>query len=178
MKEVFRYGFILGAVCFISATMLAVTNAITEPKIKLQKEEEESAAPKEVMPEAVSFKAQSDGGKVSYYSVYDEKNILKGFVLKSAGTGYSSNIEVLTGLTTGLMITSIKILSQSETPGLGTRIMSPVFKEQFRGKGPDDLGEVDAITGATISSSAVINSIKGKIAELKERLLEEAGSGR
>ena len=172
MRETIKYGFILGLICFLASSVLAIVNGITEPKIELQKKQEESLALKEVMPDSTSFKPVFQDDKIIYYLAYDN-NKLSGFVVKSQNKGYASDIEVLAGLNTNLEITEIKILSQNETPGLGNRIIEPSFLGQFKGKNLETFGEVQAITGATISSSAVINAVKTKISELKERLLSQ-----
>ena len=76
----------------------------------------------------------------------------------------------MVGMDTNGIITHIKILSQDETPGLGAKIVEvangesePWFQRQFSGKKASDLDHaVDAITGATITSKAVIDSIQQK----------------
>lgn len=178
MKQMARYGVILGTICFLASSVLAVVNSITEPQIALQKEKDENVALKEVMPEALTFKPQLKDGKLLYYTAYDNANRLNGFVVKSEGKGYSSTIEVMAGLNLNLEIVNIKILSQAETPGLGTRITEPAFLGQFKGRNSETLARVDSITGATISSTTVINSVKNKISELKDQLLKEVRNAR
>ena len=178
MKEMLKYGFILGLICFLASAVLSVVNAVTEPQIKLQKETEENLALKEVMPEALNFKPKLEGEKVIYYTAYNNVGEINGFIVKAEGKGYSFVIEAMAGLNPKLEITNVKILSQNETPGLGNRIMKDSFLSQFKGKGLDSFNQVQAITGATISSRAVINSIGNKISELKNQLLEELQHGR
>ncbi len=178
MKEMIRFGFILGFICFLASGVLAVVNNVTAPKINEQKNLEEKAGLKEVLPAAAAFKPHKQGETTDYYTAYDPSNKLIGFVLKTQTKGYSSTIEALTGLNLNLEITNIKILSQNETPGLGTRITEPAFIGQFTGKSLATFDQVQAITGATISSGGVINSIKTKITELNEQLSGEIKSAR
>lgn len=178
MKEMLKYGFILGLICLLASGILSVVNAVTEPKIKLQKEAAENLALKEVMPEGVSFKPRLEGEKVIYYTALDSAGKINGFIVKAEGKGYSSVVEAMAGLSPNLEITNVKILSQNETPGLGNRIMKVSFLAQFKGKGVDTFNQVQAITGATISSRAVINSLNNKISELKGRLQKEIQNGR
>ena len=178
MKETVKYGFILGLICFLASSVLAVVNGITEPKIKEQKAKEEGLALREALPQAQSFTPRYQDDKITYYYSYDNNNKLNGFVISSKAKGYSSDIETVAGLSLNLEIVGIKILSQSETPGLGNRIIEPAFLGQFQGKGLGTFNEVQAITGATISSGAVINSIKSKISELREELLQEEKNAR
>lgn len=178
MKETIRYGFVLGLICFLASGVLAVVNGLTEPKIELNKVEKEEAALKEVLPKAIKFIANKEEGGADYYLAYDEKNSLVGVAIKSSSKGYSSIIESLAGLDKNLEIVSIKILSQNETPGLGSRVSEESFLSQFIGKKLDSLWQVQAITGATISSTAVINSVNNKIEELAGVLLKEFNSAR
>lgn len=173
MKEMVRYGLILGIICFVSSGILAVVNAVTEPRIEIEKKKEERLALKEVMPDSGNFEEVFKGGELLYYKAYDNAGHLNGFVVKSETKGYSSTIEAMTGLGLNLEITNVKILSQNETPGLGTRVTEPEFLEQFKGKDLASFSKVDTITGATISSSAVIKAVQNKIAELKDSLLKE-----
>ena len=178
MKETFKYALILGLICFLASSVLAVVNSLTEPIIKAQKEKEESLALKELLPQAAVFKPYyDDEEKMLFYRGYDRNNQLDGFVLKPGQRGYSSDIEVLVSLDLNLKIINIKILSQNETPALGTRILEIPFLGQFKNKSLESLREVQAISGATISSAAVINSVKKKILELQNRLEEEMKSG-
>ncbi len=170
MKEIVKYGFTLGLICFISSSVLVAVHAVTAPKISQAREKGEQAALKEALPDCVDFKACMEDGKISYYRGVDSSGNLKGFVVISSGKGYSSDIQVMAGLNTNLEIINVKILSQDETPGLGSRVTSPEFLGQFKGKVADNFEGVQAISGATISSNAVIKPLKEKIANLKEKL--------
>lgn len=170
MKEIIRYGFILGLICFLSSGVLVVVHTVTAAKISDTREKEAQADLKEVLPQCVDFKARIEDNEISYYAGYDTSGNLKGFAVKSEGKGYSSKVEVMAGLNTNLEIINVKILSQNETPGLGTKITLPDFLQRFQGKKADSLDDVAAISGATISSKAVIKPLKEKIAGLKEKL--------
>jgi len=119
-----------------------------------------------------------------------------GYSFKAFGKGYSSTIETIVGVDTSGRICEIEITSQQETPGLGAKVVEvasqntlwavlrgnavdesdvePWFEEQFNGEGSDGLVVVKsssqdgilAITGATISSDAVTNSIRDGLAML------------
>ena len=178
MREIIKYGLILGLICFLASSVLAIVNNITEPIIKLQKENQESSALKEVMAESISFKPHYQDEKIMYWTAFDSNNSLNGLVLKCQAKGFSSTIEILAGLNLHLEITNIKIISQNETPNLGTRILEASFLGQFRAKNLDSLSQVQAITGATISSRALINALKLRLFELKEQLTQELANAR
>jgi Na+-translocating ferredoxin:NAD+ oxidoreductase subunit G len=170
MKEMARYGFILALICLVAAGLLAAVNALTGPKILAAAAAEEQASLIQVMPGAAKFSAviQPSDEKVLYYKAFDRQDKLIGFVFKAAGKGYSSVIEALAGMFLDGQISAIKIISLNETPGLGMRVTEEQFTGQFKGQDSRDLSGVSAITGATISSRAVMNSVMQKAKEIRE----------
>ena len=170
MKEMARYGFILALICVVAAGLLATVNKLTGPRILAVALSEEQAALKEVMPLAVKFSAvkSATDEKVLYYKATDDQGKLIGFVFKASGKGYSSVIETLAGIFPDGKISAIKIISLNETPGLGMRITEDKFTGQFNHQNSSELSGVEAITGATISSRAVMDSVIKKAQELKE----------
>lgn len=77
-------------------------------------------------------------------------------------------MELIVGFYIDGTIKNFKVIDHKETPGLGSKVNEPRFKEQFNGFNPSkhkfkvkqDGGEIDAVTAATISSRAVINAIQ------------------
>jgi len=165
MKEMIRYGLVLAIICIVAAGLLAGVNSLTKDKILQQAQAEEEASLKEVMPAGASFEAIKSGSEILYYKAYDESKKYIGIAFKASGKGYSSIIETMVGMLKDGTITAIKVLSQNETPGLGARVSEPDFTSQFTDK--KDLSEVEAITGATISSRAVMDSVEKKAEEIK-----------
>ena len=126
---------------------------------------------KEVLPEAVRFEpAESD---TLYFKAYDKDNQLLGACFTVQARGYSGAIETLAGMYINGTIAAIKVVEQNETPGVGGRIAESAFAGQFMNK--NNLDGVHAITGATISSKAVIDSVKEKAAKIKV-LLQQGSS--
>ena len=171
MREIVRYGFTLALICIIAGGLLAGVNILTRSKIIAQAQAEEEAGLKEVMPQAAHFEAVKSGDEVLYYKAHDLEGKLIGVAFKASGKGYSSTIEVMAGMLKDGTITAIKVLSQNETPGLGSRVAEPEFTGQF--KDILDTSSVQAITGATISSRAVINSVQKKAQEIKSLIKDE-----
>ncbi len=128
-------------------------------------------------------------GKLMRYSVYQAKKEgnLAGWVVKAAGAGYADKIEVLIGFDPDIQtVTGLFVLDQKETPGLGNKIVSQEWRSQFIGKstaqplasvkgGAKAGNEIDAITGATISSIAVTDIINAVAADLRDPLRAKAG---
>jgi Na+-transporting NADH:ubiquinone oxidoreductase subunit C len=118
---------------------------------------------------------RTNGEDVSYYRVIGEGSQAGGFVLPAVGPGLWGEIAAVVGFEQDLSrLTGVDFTKQNETPGLGARISEEWFRLQFRGKtGPfsrvaegtesDNPREFDAITGATITSTAVQNILNDTI---------------
>ncbi|MGQ9464913.1 MAG: FMN-binding protein [bacterium] len=104
------------------------------------------------------------------YQAFDSTKKLQGIVFKVWSKGYGGVIPITVGVGTDLRITKIyiggKIEGFKETEGIGSKVRSNTFTDQFIGKDisqislQEDGGRIDAITGATISSRAVCEGIK------------------
>ncbi len=125
------------------------------------------------MPLAESFEEidfSSDGIKMVFKGL-DEGKVV-GLILLTEKAGFQSFIKALIGIDLSTKeITNVKILEHLETPGLGARIDENIFLTQFQSQ-PLTEQKIDAITGATISSKAVIDSVKESTNEIL-RLIEE-----
>ena len=158
MNAIAKMVLVLTVICVLSALALAVVYDLTKEKIAENKESELTTKINSLFGKAVKTEpCNCTGGHiVASFDVYDENNewLGKAFVIEYPG--YQGNIGILVG-TTGTEIIGIDILSHTETPGLGARIEEDSFKSQFKNKKTLDF---DTITGATISSTAVINAVK------------------
>lgn len=121
---------------------------------------------KEVFPQAAKFIPVRSKEVILYYKAYSQGGRLLGAVFKAAQKGYSGEIETLAGVEKDGTITAIKVLSNNETPGSGSRVSEPAFTDQFKRRGIGSLDTVEAVTGATISSKAVVDSVKKKAEEI------------
>lgn len=188
MKETIRLPLILSLTTIIAAGALALVNNTTKPKIEAQKQRELQESLAEALPDAadgVLVPVRNKNGEIEYYIGYADKDTtqLVGYITTAYGRGYSSTIVTLVGVDTTGTIRGLKILFQQETPGLGAKIQEirygeskPWFQVQFINKNyaklavDKDGGEIKSITGATISSRAVTNSVKKAIEELGKKI--------
>ncbi len=143
----------------------------------------------EVVPRQVIVK-KADRAK--FYIVYEARyqGDLRGWVVKTKGQGYADTIELLLGLSADLStITGLFVLDQKETPGLGNKITTDEWRGQFldapAGRslvvvktGASRPGEIDAVTGATISSKSVTAMINTAIGDLREPLSADPPSAK
>jgi len=127
-------------------------------------------------------------GNTKYYNYYKAKyedSNLAGWVVKSSAQGYADKVELLVGFDPDIKkITGLFILDQKETPGLGNKIVDESWRSQFIGKavnkklkvvktGKKDPYDIDAISGATISSVCVTNIINKTVADLENELKKQ-----
>jgi Na+-translocating ferredoxin:NAD+ oxidoreductase subunit G len=165
MGRIIKLGLTLAIFCVISAGMLAYVFMMTGPLIEANAKASFDGSLREVLPGAEGFKPVpgAAGAKSEIYEGVAAGNVV-GYAVKAAPRGYGGEIVMLVGIDPELRIKGMKILSQRETPGLGTNVEKPKFRQQFIGKGIQDAFEpkkdIDAITGATISSRAVCEGVK------------------
>jgi Na+-translocating ferredoxin:NAD+ oxidoreductase subunit G len=120
-------------------------------------------------PNAEMYKLPTgEGDSLEIYPAKKDSVIVGYAVNTNTKKGFAGNINLMAGFKPDGTIYNISVLSQSETPGLGTKMTEPLFKDQFNGKNPSafklkvkkDGGPVDAITAATISSRAFCNAVE------------------
>ncbi len=173
MNQMVKFGLILGVICLAATLVLAVTYEVTKPKIDAAMHGEVQKALKTVMPEADFFKLSTLDG-TEYFEALS-RSALIGYCLKTTGSGYGGYITIMIGFDTKGIIKGVRVLEHQETPGLGSKInevlpgqTDPYFLNQFKGK--DGRGvrlgkDIDAITGATISSKAVTDTVNKAITD-------------
>ncbi len=146
-------------VVFASVGLVTWTDSITKDKIEKQEEQQIQSMLKEMFPSMSEYTFEDD-----IYTIYSDGAGV-GYAFLAVGKGYGGDIKILIGLENNMTIKGITIISQSETPGLGSRIAEGSFASKFAGLNVDDValeqdgGQIDAITGATISSGAVVDAV-------------------
>ncbi|QQS36195.1 MAG: FMN-binding protein [Ignavibacteriales bacterium] len=179
MKEVIRIVATLTVIGVIAGGSLSLVNNWAAPKIAVNQKAETERAIFLVHPDGKKYEAVQTK-ELEAYKVFDEQNNFSGYSLVYSGNGFQGKIKLMIGLSSTLdKVTSIEVLEQSETPGLGTKILEPPYKDQYNGltpvpviklvKGvePSAPNEVQSITGATISSRAVVTIVNEGISKLK-----------
>lgn len=169
-KEIVMPVVVLGLVCLIVTSLLAVTNYFTAPIIAQAAVEKANESRRVVLPEGDSFTQVVYEGmamsELGISEIYQADNGA-GYAVTAVASGYGGDISVMFGIDNEGAIVGVEVLEHGETQGLGDRIATVDFKGQFIGKsGSLNLvkgsasGENDivALTGATISSTAMTNA--------------------
>ncbi len=159
-------------VVFIAVAILAGMDSLTRDMIEYQKEMKVQRMLNEIFPDMTSYISEDD----IYIISADGTEI--GFAFLAIGKGYGGNIDILVGLEDETTLKGIAVIAHAETPGLGDKILNPDFTDRFVGVDitdvavPDEGGKIDAITGSTISTKAVIDAVRTtameKVKELKD----------
>ena len=150
---------VLMAICLVISTALAFTNDVTAPVIEKAAAEKAEAARKDVLPDADSFELmQLSGLPETVTEVYQAANG-SGYVFMLTAKGYGGDMNLICGMDADGNIIACKTLSHSETSGLGSKVADDGYRNQYTGVNTDTLGNVQAISGATISSNAYKNAV-------------------
>ncbi len=155
----------LTIIAVIAAVVLAATNQLTKGPIA----EHEMAALKEtfgtVMP-AESYEqveldaAYTDDGVDSLYKALDADGNLVGYCVKAAKTGYANSVAVTLGVNTDGTVAACVVgdTNFQETETLGGRWKKEENLEQFKSLSAVDGGNIEALSGATVTSKAVLGA--------------------
>ena len=162
--------------CAIVAGVLGAVNAITEERIALQKAEKARKAYESVLKadtyEALEFNGDAFSGVTDIVRADD-----KGYVVRLTFSGAQGSITMAVGVDTEYKCTGISIIEHSETSGLGANAAAASevgrnFRAQFVGQDESVAlsnkgGDIDALTGATITTDAIVEAVAEAIAVAK-----------
>ena len=163
---------VLTVVALVSGLALAFTYTATKEARELAKLKKTLKALEKVLPK---FNNQPNDEKYSvsyeeleFYPAKKDGNRVGTAIKTYSDESFSERIWIMVGFDTSNKIINTWVVEQKETPGLGTKMKGPKFRDQFKGKDPasfkitvkKDGGEVDAITAATITSRAFCEAVE------------------
>ena len=186
---------VLTVISLVAALALGATYNGTKDRIATQEAEKAVAVRQELLPAAADFKLLTAEDETEVYQGLDASGASVGYVSVGTVTGFGGPVEVTVGMDDEGTIAGVRVGGSnfSETAGLGAKSKEPAFYEQFAGMVyPVDLtkngGEVDAITAATITSSAVVRGVNDTAKYIAEKagiklkepvvLVQELGNNR
>lgn len=186
MKLYVRMVIVLTSVGLISGAFLACVGILTKERIALNKQQEIEAAIIRVVPGTIISQKLYTEKDLSVYGGKDKEGKLLGYAILGSGIGFQDKITFMLGTNTSItQINSLVILEQKETPGLGAKISDresflrywenkncsgPLSLRRPPVRSPGELGpsEINTITGATVSSSAILNIANSTLARLRQ----------
>ena len=186
MKTVIRMLITLSIIGVVSGALLSEISNWAAPKIEMHRKAATEQAIYIVQPDAKDYQ-KIETVDFELYKVFDgEKNAI-GYALPFEGNGFQGKIRLMIGVKSDLKeLVGLEILEQSETPGLGTKVTEEPYTSQFKeliaepqvewvkGVAPSKPNEIQAVTGATISSKSVVQIINDGLTKL--RSAEEGGN--
>ena len=171
---ILRLSLTLLLITALAAAALAAVNGITEDRIAANKLEKTQAALALVLPGAEDMeKVVAGSGTVQAVYAPGEASPVQGWAVQVAPQGFGGEIVMMVGIAPDGTVTGISVISHAETPGLGAvaGAATPAgesFRGSFLGLGGNiALEDIDAISGATISSKAVLEGVNAALLYVK-----------
>ncbi len=149
-------------VVLISVTLLVFTETLTSAVLEERRQQQIVDELGNIFPEIDNFVYNEE---IEVFTLY-AGGVTIGYAFLAIGAGYVGDIAIVVGLEDSETVKGIIIISQQETPGIGDRITGGGFISQFAGLSinavnfKQDGGQIDGITMATISSKAVIDTVR------------------
>lgn len=170
-NSIFKIGMNLTIACLLSGAVIAGTYAITAPVAAQERVNLKNKAMQELVADAEDFKPID--GKTEWYAAMKGGKVVA-YVVPATSKGYGGAIRMVTAISPDGKIMDYKILGHNETPGLGDKAGDDKFRKQYAGKVAQDLEvvkvpndkNIQALTGATITSRAVTKGIKEAVEEV------------
>lgn len=158
----------LMAIAAVCALLLGLVNEFTKDRIAAVEADKKAAAMAAVLPADSYTPVDYTGGDATINEI--QKAGDAGWVIQvSPGGSFSGTLTIMVGVNSDLTVSGVEIVKSSETSGLGANAKKPAFRAQFVGKSgvvavTKDGGDIDALTGATITSRAVSAGVTSALA--------------
>lgn len=188
-KQMIRDSLILFAITLIAGLLLGGVYAITKNPIAKTQEDKKNEAYQAVFTDAAEFTEVTDAADAQQIladagytkdridevkAAMDADGNILGYVMTiTSSEAYGGELQLAVGIRMDGTVNGISFLSLSETIGLGMEAKKPEFQEQFAGKQVEQFvysktgaaadNEIDALSGATITTNAVTNAVNAGI---------------
>jgi electron transport complex protein RnfG len=193
IKYFIQQSWLLLVTSFLFGLLIAVADAAWSARIEQNKAEKLRGLMAGLISDAGSFEIAIQGAilpgdkgqmiKTDIYKALDKQSNCAGFAFIAAGAGFADKIELVVAVDARCeKLLGFNVLSSNETPGFGNKMKDDSFRNQFK-EAPagelslvkiGDAGKIDneivAISGATVTSTAVINIFNKSVASVKEQL--------
>jgi electron transport complex protein RnfG len=191
---------IISSFCF--GLLIAITNAAWAPRIEQNKIDKLNRLMGGLLPKATEFELETEfeiesakgkKAKSTVYRAVSDAGKCAGWVFNASGSGFADKIELVVAVDKDFeKIAGFDCLASNETPGFGDRIKLPWYRNQFTGVPAEELklvktgdaekidSKIVAVTGATVSSEAVVEIINNSITQIKDQMQKEGliGNGK
>ena len=178
-EKIYTLAGVLFVITAVVALLLASVNQLTAGKIEENSQKEQAEARAAVLQSAETFEEinyePGEGSPVKQVFKGIAGETVTGYCVNVSPNGFGGGIEMMVGITEEGRVEAVKIVSLSETPGLGSKAQDDAFISQYNGKSiekPIDViksgvakeNEIVAIAGATVTSKAVTSGVNAAVA--------------
>ncbi|MHC4157927.1 MAG: FMN-binding protein [Planctomycetota bacterium] len=200
IKYFFQQSWLLIISSFCFGLLIAITNAAWSPRIEQNKVDKLNRLMGGLLPKGDSFQLETEleiksakGKKVksNIYKAVSDTGKCAGWAFNISGSGFADKIELVVAVDEDFQkFAGYAVLASNETPGFGDQIKLPYYYNQFAGAPAEELelvktgnaekidSEIVAITGATVSSEAVVEIINNSITQIKDQMQGLIGNGK
>lgn len=192
IKYFIQQSWLLIIASFFFGILIAVANAAWSPKIEQNKIDKINRLMSGLLPQAKQFdspaeleikSAKGKKAKSKVYKALSDSGVCVGWAFTAAGPGFADKIELIIAVNASFQkFAGFAVIASYETPGFGSRIKEEYFSSQFKNAPAGKLelvktgdaekpdSEIIAISGATVSSEAVVKIFNTYIDKIKEQL--------
>lgn len=203
LKYFIQESWLLIVASFLFGLLIAVTDAGLSPRIEQNKINKRNRLVGVLLPEAKNFVAldapieielaKGKKEKVEIYKAISEAGECVGWSFNASGSGFADKIELVVAVDAKFeTIAGFDVLASHETPGFGDQIKYDYYRSQFKGAPADELklvtigepkkidSQIVGITGATVSSTAVVDILNTFLGGIKAQMKEKGliGNGK
>ena len=202
IKHFIEQSWLLIVASFCFGLLIAVTNAAWAPRIEQNKIEKLNRLMSSLLPEGKKFELNTEFEikslkgkqlKSNLYKALSDANDCLGWAFNVSGPGFADKIELVVAVDRDFdKFAGYAVLTSNETPGFGDRIKLPDYRNQFAGAPAAELelvktgkpekidSQIVAITGATVSSDAVVKIINNSVKQIKKQMQDKGliGNGK
>ena len=180
-KDILIPAISLAIICVVVALAVSGTHALTANRIAMQQELALSnAMGRLIVAERYEIVLEDEDGEPVIYAAITAEDLVEGHLFLTSSCGYSSYVLVLTAIKDGVVLGIDIVDASGETPGLGQNILHESFTNEFRDLTvapllvrdvPREQGEIQSLTGATISADAVVQAVAKAMELYNEHIL-------
>jgi len=192
IKYFIQQSWLLIIASFFFGLLIAIANAAWSPRIEQNKIAKINNLMAGLMPDAAKFQlektieiesAKGKTIKTNIYKALSDTNSTLGYSFNCQGPGFADKIELIVAVDGNFeKIAGFDCLESNETPGFGDQIKSDYYRAQFKSVPAEELtlvkqgneknidSEIVAISGATVSSEAVVKIINQSLPQIKNQM--------
>lgn len=193
VKYFFQQSWLLIVSAFLFGLLIAVANAAWEGRIRQNEEDKFNNLGRELLPDAAKFETAIERLEIKTGKGKTKATVLKkgvsadgkcvGWAFKCEGSGFADKIKLVLAVDAGFKkLMGFGVLASNETPGFGDQIKLSYYRDQFVGAPAAELllektgdpkkidSTIVAISGATVSSDAVVTIINEFVTQVKKQV--------